>query len=199
MLEQSRKKSSIECGRGIALSQNMSAQLVARQQADSLIVKAGIAGGRGVRPTGADRRQTGAHRPPARCPGLAKDLVLKLPVKVDTRNGLVEGRIQRIDPAVKNGSVTIDVGSDRPDLSVEGRIQLGTLSNSIRRPSTAGAEIRVHPVRAQARRLQCQRMPVRFGTASSNRIEVREWGQPGDQAILSDTSQWVDYQALRLH
>ncbi len=234
VLEQSRKRSAIERERGVALSQNMAAQLaaaaarrdeaasaasVARQQADSLVVKAGIAGIlQQVDVEPGQQVQAGAKLARIARPGeliarlqvseaLAKDLMLKLPVNVDTRNGIVEGHIQRIDPAVKNGSVTIDVAFNhplpdgaRPDLSVEGRIQLGTLSNviSIGRPSTAvplsASTLFVLKPGASA----AERVPVRFGAASSDRIEVREGLKPGDQAILSDTSQWAEYQALRV-
>jgi len=234
VLEQSRKKASIERERGVALSRNMEAQLaaaaarrdeaasaarVARQQADSLVVKAGIAGIlQQVDVEPGQQVQAGAKLARIARPGeliarlqvseaLAKDLVLKLPVKVDTRNGIVDGRIQRIDPAVKNGSVTIDVGFEhqlpdgaRPDLSVEGRIQLGVVRDvvSVGRPPTAVPDTASSLFVLKPGESLAQRVPVHFGSASSDRIEVRKGLRPGDQAILSDTSQWADYQALRV-
>lgn len=138
---------------------------------------------------------------------LAKDLRLTLPASIDTRNGVVRGRVIRIDPAVRNASVTVDVTLDgtlpegaRPDLSVDGRIVLGTLANviSIGRPASAvpGGESHLfvmHPGESTA-----VRTPVRYGAVSSDRAEVVQGIVPGDQVVLSDASQWSDHDSLRL-
>jgi len=138
---------------------------------------------------------------------LAKDLILSLPVSVDTRNGIARGRIIRIDPAVRDNSVSIDVALDdglppgaRPDLSVDGRIELGTLENVIHlaRPSMAvpdgeGTLFVLPPGQTVA-----QRVKVRYGAASSDRIQIRDGVSPGDQVVLTQTPQWADFDQLRL-
>lgn len=138
---------------------------------------------------------------------LAKDLRLSLPATIDTRNGVAKGRVIRIDPAVRNATVAVDVALDgvlpegaRPDLSVDGRILLGTLSSvvSIGRPASAvpGAESTLfvmHPGESTA-----VRTPVRFGAVSSDRVEIVQGLAPGDQVVLSDASQWSDHDSLRL-
>lgn len=232
--EQARKKVSIGRERVVAMRQTVTAQvaasnarrdevasttLVARQQADALTITAGVGGvlqqvdvepGQQVQ---AGTKLARISRPGALLARLqvseaqAKDLALNLPVSVDTRNGVVKGRIQRIDPAVKNGSVTVDVefsdalpSGARPDLTVEGRIRLGTLRNvvNIGRPSNAvpNSDGSIFVIRENAS--VAQRVPVHFGAASSDRIEVRQGLHPGDHAVLSDTSQWTDYKALRI-
>ncbi|KLD68896.1 RND transporter, partial [Xanthomonas hyacinthi DSM 19077] len=138
---------------------------------------------------------------------LASDLALDLPVDIDTRNGKVAGRLIRVDPSVRNGSVTVDVAFDtplpagaRPELSVEGRVVLGTLPNvvNVGRPYGAssdgvGSLFVIHPGESQA-----HRVPVRYGAMSSDRAAVLEGLRAGDQAILSDTSQWNGYDTLRI-
>jgi len=234
VLQQAKKKVSIGRERVDAMSQNVSAQiaasgakreeavsaaLVAKQQADALTVTAGIDGIlQQVDVEPGQQVEVGTKIARISRPGellarlqvseaQAKDLALEQVVKVDTHNGIAEGRIQRIDPAVKNGSVTIDVAfsavlpaSARPDLAVEGRIQLGTLRSviSIGRPSSAApdSDSTLFVIRDNAS--VAKRVPVHFGAASSDRIEVRSGLQPGDQVVLSDTSQWTDYQTLRI-
>jgi len=137
---------------------------------------------------------------------LAKDLSLDLAVSVDTRNGVVQGRLTRIDPAVRNGSVTIDAdlghplpAGARPDLSVDGRIRLGVLRDvvSIPRPTLAvpGSPGTLFVLEGDG---EARQAAVRFGAASSDRIEIRSGLRPGDRAVLSDTSQWAQYPRLRL-
>lgn len=137
----------------------------------------------------------------------AKDLALDQPAAIDTRDGIVDGRVVRVDPAVRDGSVAVDVAfadrlpaGARPDLSVEGRILLGTLPSvvSIARPAngapdSAGSLFVIHRGEDIARRVA-----VQFGAASTSRIEVRAGVLPGDQVVLSDTSRWDDYDTLRL-
>lgn len=234
VLDQAKKKVAIGRERVDAMSQNVSAQLdasgakrdeavsaaqIAKQQADALTVTAGIDGVlQQVDVEPGQQVQVGAKLARISRPGellarlqvseaQAKDLALNQSVKVDTRNGIVEGRVQRIDPAVKNGSVTIDVAfstalpaSARPDLTVEGRIQLGTLRNviSIGRPSSAAPNSESSLFVIRDGKSVAMRVPVKFGATSSDRIEVREGLRPGDQVVLSDTSQWNDFQTLRI-
>ncbi|MGE3104150.1 MAG: efflux RND transporter periplasmic adaptor subunit, partial [Lysobacterales bacterium] len=137
----------------------------------------------------------------------AKDLRLGLPVVVDTRNGIVPGRLVRIDPAVVDGSVQVDVELDgalppgaRPDLSVDGTITIETIEDAIHvgRPAYAGSEGEISLFRIDPQGGVARRVPVRLGRASVNRVEVLKGLNVGDQVILSDTSPWDAYDRLRL-
>lgn len=231
---QQRGRADIESHRLDAFDDNMAAQLraaqarrdeaasvlaIARQQVASMTVSPGIDGIlQQVDVEPGQQVEIGARlarvaRPDALIGRLlvsellAKDLALDLPVVVDTRNGIAEGRVGRIDPAVVDGSVIVDVvfagplpDGARPDLSVEGRIRLGRLDDviSIGRPPLAvpGGESTLFVLDRDAG--LAHRRPVRYGTASSERIEVVEGLRPGDRAILSDTRRWDDHNVLRL-
>jgi HlyD family secretion protein len=136
----------------------------------------------------------------------ARDIQLDLPVSVDTRNGVVAGRVIRIDPAVQNGTVQVDVeltgelpAGARPDLSVDGTIEIEHLGDVVfvGRPAYGQPDSTVGlfklDVDGQARRVQ-----VALGRASVNLIEIRSGLQPGDRVILSDTSAWDEYDRIRL-
>ena len=137
----------------------------------------------------------------------AKDVAVGQPVDVDTRNGVVRGRVVRIDPAVQNGTVTVDVGLEgelprgaRPDLSVEGVIELDRADDGlfVGRPVQAQAHgttslFKLGPGGAEARRVK-----VRLGRGSVSTIEVVEGLAPGDQVVLSDTSAWDAVDRIRL-
>lgn len=232
--EQSGNRARIERERVEAFRQNMQAQIqastarrdeaasaleIARQQLQAMEVRAGIDGilqqveveaGQQVEIGTALARVARPDDLIARLQVpevLAKDLLLELPVTIDTRNGLAEGRVARIDPAVRNGSVAVDVVFEgelppgaRPDLSVEGRVLLGRLDDvvSIPRPPLAvpGAASSLFVLDAQGD--AARRLPVRYGAASSDRIEVAEGLRNGDRAILSDTSRWDGHDVLRL-
>lgn len=138
---------------------------------------------------------------------LAKDLRLRLPATIDTRNGVVPGMVIRIDPAVRNATVTVDVALDgklpegaRPDLSVDGRVLLGTLANviNIGRPAFAAPDSESTLFVVHSGESTAVRTPVRYGAVSSDRAEVMHGLAVGDQAILSDVSQWTDHEKLRL-
>jgi HlyD family secretion protein len=138
----------------------------------------------------------------------AKDIVVGLPVAVDTRNGVVRGRIARIDPAAVNGAVTVDVRLEeplprgsRPDLSVDGTIEIERLRNVVYmgKPASGqpGGLISLFKLDPDGRR--AQRIQVRLGRASVNHIEVVEGLQPGDRVILSDMSQFDSHSLIRLN
>lgn len=137
----------------------------------------------------------------------AKDIVIGLPATVDTRNGVVPGHVARIDPSVQAGTVTVDVIIDgplprgsRPDLSVDGTIELERLDDVIHvgRPafgqerSTVGI-FRLDPDGSYATRTQ-----VQLGRSSVNTIEIVSGLQPGDRVILSDMSQWDSADRIKL-
>jgi len=137
----------------------------------------------------------------------AKDVKLDLVVRIDTRNGIVPGRVVRIDPAVQNGTVQVDVDLEgalpagaRPDLSVDGTIEIEKLSNVlfVGRPAFGQAETATTLFRLQADGNAAQRVPVQLGRASVSLIEVTRGLAPGDRVILSDTSSYDQHDRLRL-
>ncbi|HET6604310.1 MAG TPA: HlyD family efflux transporter periplasmic adaptor subunit [Xanthomonadaceae bacterium] len=137
-----------------------------------------------------------------------KDVALGQSVNVDTRNGVVPGRVTRIDPAVQNGTVLVDVALEgtlppgaRPDLSVDGTIQIERLEDVlyVGRPAYGQPDAEVRLFRLDPDSGIAHRVPVRLGRASVSLIEVRKGLEPGDQIILSDTSQWDDYDRLQVN
>jgi HlyD family secretion protein len=139
-----------------------------------------------------------------------KDIVIGQPASIDTRSGgaVVRGSVQRIDPAARNGTVTVDVRlmealpqGARPDLSVDGTIELERLDNVlyVGRPATGGgAQSTVTLFRVEPDGRTATRVPVKLGRTSVNTIEVVEGLREGDTVILSDTSQWDGVDRLRL-
>lgn len=137
-----------------------------------------------------------------------KDIQLRQLVQIDTRNGIIEGRVQRIDPAVQNGTVTVDVQlvgdlpqGVRPDLSVDGTIELERLDNVlyVNRPAFGGATSTVSLFRVEEGGRSAVRVPVKLGRSSVNTVEVLEGLREGDEVILSDTSQWDAFDRLQLN
>ena len=137
----------------------------------------------------------------------AKDVLLGMPVSVDTHNGLVDGKVERIDPAVRNGSVQVDVdlvgklpSGARPDLSVDGRIRITRLQNvlSVGRPALAQANGDLSLFRLDPAGDTATRVAVRIGVASVDRVQVLRGLKEGDRVILSDTSQWDKYERIRV-
>ena len=138
----------------------------------------------------------------------AKDVVIGQQVKVDTRNGIVAGSVERIDPAVQNGTVQVDVDltgtlppGARPDLSVEGTIEIERLANVVfvGRPAFGQPNSEVRLFRLNGGDGTAERVPVRLGRSSVNLIEITQGLQPGDQVVLSDTTAWDAYDRIRLN
>jgi HlyD family secretion protein len=136
----------------------------------------------------------------------ARDVQLDQVVRVDTRNGIVPGRVMRIDPAVQGGTVLVDVEltadlpqGARPDLSVDGTIEIERLSDVVfvGRPAYGQPEstLRLFKVGNDG---EATRVEVALGRASVNQIEVRSGLQPGDLVVLSDTAEWDEYDTIRL-
>lgn len=137
----------------------------------------------------------------------AKDIQLNQKASIDTRNGVVAGHVVRIDPAVQQGTVTVDVAFDealptgaRPDLSVDGTVEIERLldisyvSRPVNgQPNSLVSLFKVDPDGATAVRVQ-----VRFGRSSVNTIEVLEGLNPGDKVVLSDMSAWDSYDRINL-
>lgn len=137
----------------------------------------------------------------------AKDVALGLKVSVDTRNGIVEGTVARIDPAVVNGTVQVDVDltgdlpdGARPDLSVDGTIEIERLADVlyVGRPAYGQPESTTTLFRIDPKSNIAMRVPVKLGRASVTVIEINQGLKEGDQVVLSDTAQWDKYDRLKL-
>ncbi len=136
-----------------------------------------------------------------------KDVKLGQPVEVDTRNGVILGRVSRIDPAAREGTFTVDAAltgplppSARPDLSVDGTIELERLDNVLHvgRPAFGQGNSTISMFRVTQDGREAVRTPVVLGRYSVSTIEIVNGLKEGDQVILSDTSAWDDYNAIRL-
>jgi len=137
----------------------------------------------------------------------AKDIAIGQSASIDTRNGIVEGRVARIDPAVQNGTVTVDVTltsnlpkGARPDLSVDGTIELERLDDVIfvERPAF-GQERSTISLFKLGEGNEAVRTSVKLGRSSVNTIEILEGLQPGDRVILSDMSPWENNNRVKLN
>jgi HlyD family secretion protein len=138
----------------------------------------------------------------------ARDVAIGQLVRVDTRNGIVEGRVIRIDPAVQSGTVQVDVEltgdlprGARPDLSVDGTIEIERLSDVVYtgRPAYGQPNATISLFRLDEDGRTAIRVPVQLGRSSVNAIEIIQGLTPGEQVILSDTSQWDEYDRIRLN
>lgn len=130
---------------------------------------------------------------------MAKDLQVGQPAKIDTRNGVVKGHVARVDPAVQNGYVAVDLAIDeplpkgaRPDLSVEGNVELEHLPDvlHVSRPVQGQSESWITLFRLEPDGVHANRVKVRLGRGSVDAVEVLDGLQVGDKVILSDMSAW---------
>ncbi len=138
----------------------------------------------------------------------AKDIQHGQLAEIDTRNGIILGHVSRIDPAVQQGTVTVDVILDgklplgaRPDMTVDGTIELERLVDVIyvARPVFGQEQSVVSLFKFDPETDEAVRVRVSLGGASVNNIEVIEGLQPGDQVVLSDMSQWDAFDRVRLN
>lgn len=189
-----------------------------RRQAEGLRVRAGIAGVLQQVPVQAGQQVLpGSNLARVAKPGelmaelrisetQVKDVLIGQSVRVDTRNGVVGGQVVRIDPAVQNGAVLVEVdftgplpASARPDLSVDGTIEIERLPDVLHvgRPAVGqpGSDIRLFRLDEQG---QAHRVSVGLGRASVNQVEITHGLAAGDRVILSDTSSWDGHDRLRL-
>jgi HlyD family secretion protein len=134
-----------------------------------------------------------------------EDLALGLAAMVDTRNGVVAGRVIRIDPAAQNGSVTVDVAiaealphGTRVDQSVDGTIALARTADvlHVARPAVGEAHQTVKLWKLEAG--EAHRVTVKFGRAAVKDIEIASGLDAGDQIVLSDISRWDGLDRLRI-
>jgi multidrug efflux pump subunit AcrA (membrane-fusion protein) len=137
----------------------------------------------------------------------AKDVQIGQKASIDTHNGIISGHVTRIDPAVVNGTVTVDCSLEgtlpegaRPDLSVEGTVEIERLTNVIYvgRPVHGEADSTVGLFKVTADGSEATRVQVALGKTSVNTVEIKKGLQVGDTVILSDMSQWDNYDRIQL-
>jgi RND family efflux transporter MFP subunit len=137
----------------------------------------------------------------------ARDIQIGQPAEVDTHNGIIPGKVMRIDPAVKNGTVTVDVEltgalplGARPDLSVDGTIDLDRLADVlyVGRPAFGNENSTISLFKLSPDGKTATRVQVKVGRASVNSIQVLEGLQEGDTVILSDMSSKDSVEKIRL-
>ena len=137
----------------------------------------------------------------------ARDLTIGQVAQVDTRNGIIQGKVVRIDPAAQNGTVTVDVALEgelprgaRPDLSVDGTVELERLDNVlyVGRPAFGQENSAVGLFRLDGATGEAQRAQVQLGRSSVNTIEIKGGAKEGDQLVLSDMSAWDAFDRVRL-
>jgi hypothetical protein len=138
----------------------------------------------------------------------AKDVAIGQEAAIDTRNGIVRGRVVRIDPGAQNGTVTVDVTlvgelprGARPDLSVDGTIELERLDSvlNVGRPAYGQANSTVGIFRMIPGTEEAERVRVELGRSSVNTIEIVRGLNPGDVVILSDMSRWDGVERVRVN
>ena len=136
-----------------------------------------------------------------------KDMRVGNPVTVDTRNGLIQGQVSRIDPAAREGTFEIDVAltgplpaSARPDLSVDGTIELERLKDVLKvgRPAFGQAQQTIGMFVLTPDGSEAVRTSVRLGRNSVSTVEILEGLKEGDQVIISDTSALDSYNRIRI-
>jgi multidrug resistance efflux pump len=137
----------------------------------------------------------------------ARDVQIGQPAMVDTHNGTASGSVMRVDPAVQNGTVTVDVKltgelpkGARPDLSVDGTVDLEKLDDVlyVGRPAFGQENSTISLFKLDADGKGGVRVPVKVGRASVNSIQVIEGLHDGDTVILSDMSRYDNTDRIRL-
>jgi multidrug efflux pump subunit AcrA (membrane-fusion protein) len=138
----------------------------------------------------------------------ARDIQIGQPAEIDTHNGVIPGKVMRIDLSVVNGTVTVDVElagtlplGARPDLSVDGTIDLDRMSDVlyVGRPAFGNENSTISLFKLGEDGKTAVRVPVKVGRASVNSIQVLEGLKEGDTVILSDMSRWDNTDRIRLN
>jgi HlyD family secretion protein len=131
----------------------------------------------------------------------AKDIAIGQRAEIDTRNGIIPGRVTRIDPQAQNGTVTVDVALEgelpkgaRPDMSVDGTVELERMANVVYvgRPAFGQDNSTITLFKLEPDDIHAVATKVTLGRSSVTAIEIRDGLRVGDKVILSDTSQWSD-------
>jgi HlyD family secretion protein len=137
----------------------------------------------------------------------ARDIQIGQPASIDTHNGLIEGKVTRVDPAVLNGTVTVDVEligalpqGARPDLSVDGTIDLDRLQDVlyVGRPAFGGENSTISLFKLTPDGKGAVRVPVKVGKVSVNADQILQGLNEGDTVILSDMSREDNVDRIRL-
>jgi len=137
----------------------------------------------------------------------ARDIQIGLPASIDTHNGVVSGHVTRIDPAVLNGTRTVDVqlDGDLPPgavkgLSVDGTIDLERLTDVlyVGRPALGNENSTLSLFKEDPEHKSAVRVQVKVGRASVNSIQVLDGLKEGDTVILSDMSRYDNVDRIRL-
>jgi HlyD family secretion protein len=137
----------------------------------------------------------------------ARDVQIGEPASIDTHNGVISGTVMRVDPAVQNGTVTVDVKltgelpkGARPDLSVDGTVDLERLDNIlyVGRPAFGQENSTISLFKLESDGHDAIRVPVKVGRASVNSIQVLDGLHEGDTVVLSDMSRWDNTDRIRL-
>ncbi|HZC44346.1 MAG TPA: efflux RND transporter periplasmic adaptor subunit [Acidobacteriaceae bacterium] len=137
----------------------------------------------------------------------AHDVLVGQPAEIDTHNGVVPGAVTRINPAVVNGTVTVDVQLDgtlpqgaRPDLSVDGTIDLQRLHDVLHvgRPAFGNENSTISLFKLEPNGNYADRVPVKTGRESVNEMQILGGLKEGDTVILSDMSRWDNVDRIRL-
>lgn len=137
----------------------------------------------------------------------AKDVVAGMPAVIDTRNGMIRGRVERVAPSVQEGSVLVDIRLEgelprgaRPDLTVDGTIQIERIPDTIymQRPTYGSQDQKVEVFKLVEEGQYAVRVQVQLGRASVNTIEVKSGLAVGDEVIISDVSQYDGHERIRL-
>jgi HlyD family secretion protein len=234
VLEQSKQRMELEEQRVGEFRRNIDSQLAAekarldqlvatrelrQRQADALHVRAGIEGILQQVPVEEGQQvAAGANLARVARPGelmaelriaetQAKDVALGQPVKVDTRNGVIDGKVLRVDPAVQNGTVQVDVDLEgklppgaRPDLSVDGTVEIERLPDVlyVGRPAFGQPDSEVRLYKVDGGSNVASRVPVQLGKSSVNLIQIVNGLSVGDKVILSDTSAFDQNDRVKL-
>ncbi|HEU5078338.1 MAG TPA: HlyD family efflux transporter periplasmic adaptor subunit [Opitutaceae bacterium] len=191
-----------------------------REEFDALSVRAGVAGvlqqlpievGQQVQPGTNLARVADPTKLKAevRIPETqAKDILIGQLASIDTRNGIASGHVSRIDPAVQNGTVLVDVALEgelprgaRPDLSIDGTIELERLASVVyvSRPAFGQERTTIGIYKLDTDGIYATRSQVQLGRSSVNTIEILGGLVPGDRVILSDMSQWDSHDRVKLN
>jgi HlyD family secretion protein len=137
----------------------------------------------------------------------ARDIQIGQPAEIDTHNGVISGSVTRIDPAVQNGTVTVDVQLTGPlpkgarlDLSVDGTIDLERLHDVLYtgRPAFGNENSTISLFKLDPSGRYANRVSVKVGRASVNEIQILSGLREGDTVILSDMSRWDNVDRIRL-
>ena len=136
------------------------------------------------------------------------DVKLGLSAEVDTRNGLIKGRVSRIDPGVENGSILVDItfteqlpANARPGLSVDGLIQVDKLTSIlyVGRPARSRGYSEINLFRVDSQNGTAESISVELGRVSATNVEILAGLEKGERVILSDMTEWSGHSIIKIN